>query len=49
MCGFNPPGDIYIHVSGIDLIRTSKKNFYVLEDNLRVPSGSSYMIENHQP
>ena len=46
MCGFNPPGDIYIHVSGIDLIRTSKKNFYVLEDNLRVPSGSSYMIEN---
>ncbi len=46
MCGFNPPGDIYIHVSGIDLIRTSKNNFYVLEDNLRVPSGSSYMIEN---
>ena len=46
MCGFKPPGDIYIHISGIDLIRTSKKNFYVLEDNLRVPSGSSYMIEN---
>ena len=46
MCGFSPPGDIYIHVSGVDLIRTSKKNFYVLEDNLRVPSGASYMIEN---
>ena len=46
MCGFKPPGGIYIHVSGVDLIRTSKKNFYVLEDNLRVPSGSSYMIEN---
>ena len=46
MCGFDPPGGIYIHVSGVDLIRTSKKNFYVLEDNLRVPSGSSYMIEN---
>ncbi len=35
MCGFDPPGGIYIHVSGVDLIRTSKKNFYVLEDNLR--------------
>ena len=46
MCGFKPPGGIYVHVSGIDLIRTSKNSFYVLEDNLRVPSGASYMIEN---
>ena len=46
MCNFKPPGGIYTHISGIDLVRTSEKNFFVLEDNLRVPSGASYMIEN---
>ena len=46
MCNFKPPGGIYTHISGIDLVRTSEKNFIVLEDNLRVPSGASYMIEN---
>ena len=46
MCNFKPPGCIYTHISGIDLVRTSEKNFFVLEDNLRVPSGASYMIEN---
>ena len=46
MCDFKPPGGIYTHISGIDLVRTSEKNFFVLEDNLRVPSGASYMIEN---
>ena len=46
MCDFKTPGGIYTHISGIDLVRTSEKNFFVLEDNLRVPSGASYMIEN---
>ena len=46
MCDFKPPVGIYTHISGIDLVRTSEKNFFVLEDNLRVPSGASYMIEN---
>ena len=46
MRGLNVPKDIYTHISGIDLVRTSEKNFFVLEDNLRVPSGASYMIEN---
>ena len=46
MCDFKPPGGIYTHISGIDLVRTSEKNFFGLEDNLRVPSGASYMIEN---
>ncbi len=40
------PYDIYTHISGIDLIRDSDGSFYVLEDNLRTPSGVSYMLEN---
>jgi uncharacterized circularly permuted ATP-grasp superfamily protein len=40
------PFDIYTHISGIDLIRNSDGSFYVLEDNLRTPSGVSYMLEN---
>jgi uncharacterized circularly permuted ATP-grasp superfamily protein len=40
------PFDIYTHVSGIDLIRDNDGAFYVLEDNLRTPSGVSYMLEN---
>src|ERR1700712_3816163 len=42
------PFDIYIHISGIDLIRDSDGTFYVLEDNLRTPSGVSYMLENRE-
>lgn len=41
-----PPQDIYIHISGIDLIRDEEGRFLVLEDNLRTPAGASYMIEN---
>ncbi len=40
------PFDIYTHISGIDLIRDSDGSYYVLEDNLRTPSGVSYMLEN---
>jgi len=40
------PFDIYTHISGVDLIRDYDGQFYVLEDNLRTPSGVSYMLEN---
>ena len=46
MCGFKPPGNIYTHIVGIDIVRTAENDFFVLEDNARVPSGVSYMIEN---
>ncbi|MFV0605296.1 MAG: circularly permuted type 2 ATP-grasp protein [Niabella sp.] len=46
MMNVNVPFDIYTHISGIDLIRDSDGSFYVLEDNLRTPSGVSYMLEN---
>ena len=42
------PYDIYVHISGIDLIRDEDGTFYVLEDNLRTPSGVSYMLENRE-
>ena len=42
----DPPQDIYTHISGIDLIRDETGRYLVLEDNLRTPSGVSYMIEN---
>jgi uncharacterized circularly permuted ATP-grasp superfamily protein len=42
------PHDIYVHISGIDLIRDNDGTFYVLEDNLRTPSGVSYMLENRE-
>jgi len=44
----NVPHDIYIHIAGIDLIRDYDGTFYVLEDNLRTPSGVSYMLENRE-
>jgi uncharacterized circularly permuted ATP-grasp superfamily protein len=37
-----PPGKIYSHISGIDLVQGKDKNWYILEDNLRIPSGASY-------
>ena len=46
MCGFTPPGNIYTHIVGVDIVRTGPDEFFVLEDNARVPSGVSYMIEN---
>lgn len=43
---FNVPRGIYVHICGTDLIRDDSGNYLVLEDNLRCPSGASYMIEN---
>ena len=48
MHNFPVPHDIYVHISGIDLIRNSDGTFYILEDNLRTPSGVSYMLENRE-
>ena len=48
MKNFNVPYDIYVHISGIDLIRNNDGSFYILEDNLRTPSGVSYMLENRE-
>jgi len=48
MKGITPPFDIYVHITGVDLIRNSDGEFYVLEDNLRTPSGVSYMLENRE-
>jgi uncharacterized circularly permuted ATP-grasp superfamily protein len=46
--GFNPPKNIWCHVTGTDLVRDRDGTFYVLEDNLRCPSGVSYVLENRQ-
>ncbi len=48
MHNFPVPYDIYVHISGIDLIRNKEGSFYILEDNLRTPSGVSYMLENRE-
>jgi len=48
MCGIRPPGGVYIHIAGIDLIRGHDGKFMVLEDNVRVPSGVSYVLENRE-
>ncbi len=48
MVGFTPPGGIYTHIVGIDLVRTGPDEFLVLEDNARTPSGVSYMLENRE-
>jgi uncharacterized circularly permuted ATP-grasp superfamily protein len=44
--GLSLPNGVHAHVSGIDVVRTSAEDWYVLEDNLRTPSGVSYMLEN---
>jgi uncharacterized circularly permuted ATP-grasp superfamily protein len=44
--GLNTPKDIWIHITGTDLVRDTNGEFYVLEDNLRCPSGVSYVLEN---
>ncbi len=46
--GIKLPHNIHVHIAGIDLIRGAKGEFYVLEDNLRCPSGVSYMLENRE-
>jgi len=48
MYQFQVPYDIYVHIAGIDLIRNNDGSFYILEDNLRTPSGVSYMLENRE-
>src|SRR6056297_2017477 len=48
MIGVAPPGGVYTHVVGIDLVCTGEGEFYVLEDNARTPSGVSYMLENRE-
>ena len=46
--GHRPPHGIYAHIAGIDMVRTGREEFYVLEDNARTPSGVSYMLENRE-
>ena len=48
MMGVEPPRGIYTHIIGIDIVRTSENEFFVLEDNTRTPSGVSYMLENRE-
>jgi uncharacterized circularly permuted ATP-grasp superfamily protein len=48
MNGQKVPHDIYVHVAGIDIVRVDSETFYVLEDNVRTPSGVSYMLENRE-
>jgi uncharacterized circularly permuted ATP-grasp superfamily protein len=48
MCNVKVPHDIYIHIAGIDLIRDNDGTYYILEDNVRTPSGVSYMLENRE-
>ena len=48
MAGRRVPHDIYVHIAGVDIVRTDNDGFYVLEDNARTPSGVSYMLENRE-
>ena len=48
MLGFRPPGGVYTHIVGVDIVRTGPDQFHVLEDNARTPSGVSYMLENRE-
>ncbi|MGA9395469.1 MAG: circularly permuted type 2 ATP-grasp protein [Azonexus sp.] len=48
MQGVDLPGQVYAHIAGVDIVRAGAGEFYVLEDNLRVPSGVSYMLENRK-
>jgi uncharacterized circularly permuted ATP-grasp superfamily protein len=48
MRGVDVPGGIYAHIAGVDVVRAGAGEFYVLEDNLRVPSGVSYMLEDRK-
>ena len=46
--GFQPPQGVWCHISGVDLVRDADGTIYVLEDNLRCPSGVSYVLENRE-
>ncbi|WP_104491333.1 circularly permuted type 2 ATP-grasp protein [Paracoccus denitrificans] len=46
--GFVPPRGVFSHIVGIDIVRTGRDEFHVLEDNCRTPSGVSYMLENRE-
>ena len=48
VCRLNPPRGIWCHITGTDLVRDKDGPFYVLEDNLRCPSGVSYVLENRR-
>src|ERR1043165_8552824 len=48
MQGIDVPSSIYAHICGVDVVRAGAGEFYVLEDNLRVPSGVSYMLEDRR-
>jgi uncharacterized circularly permuted ATP-grasp superfamily protein len=48
MVGVDLPGKIYCHVAGVDIVRAGAGDYFVLEDNLRTPSGVSYMLENRR-
>ena len=48
MMGVDPPGRVYSHIVGVDIVRTDADRFQVLEDNCRTPSGVSYMLENRE-
>ncbi len=48
MIGMAPPGNVFTHIVGVDLVRTGEDEFFVLEDNARTPSGVSYMLENRE-
>ena len=48
MVNFEPPLGVYVHIAGSDLIRDQHGQFRVIEDNVRTPSGVSYVIENRR-
>lgn len=48
MVGLKLPEDVYAHIAGVDVVKVDEDHFYVLEDNLRTPSGASYMVENRR-
>ncbi len=48
MAGLHLPHNIYVQIAGVDVVRVDDHDFYVLEDNLRTPSGVSYMLENRE-
>ncbi len=48
MVGVDVPHDVYVSITGVDIVRNNDGKYYVLEDNLRVPSGVSYMLMNRK-
>ncbi|KQX34734.1 hypothetical protein ASD04_15170 [Devosia sp. Root436] len=48
MMGLDPARQVYAHIIGVDIVRVGPDEFYVLEDNLRTPSGVSYMLEDRE-